>query len=206
MKGLKLSKASWLILSAGVFLVVLAGLGLTRSQQLKEQNKLSEELSLSEKRLETIQTTQLSQQKENLAGKLEESAAQLKDAQARLDQTVISVDVADEFFKIAAYCSVNITSLSTTVIAQTKYSGIAISTISLTAQVTGEKKNIVNFIIGINNGYVTGNVETAQITFEDSAKAGPTPESGEESGEGQELETGMASASVSMLIYSYEGK
>ena len=46
MKGLKLSKTSWLILSAGVFIVVLAGLGLTRSQQMKEQTKVADELNL----------------------------------------------------------------------------------------------------------------------------------------------------------------
>jgi hypothetical protein len=217
MKGLKLSKVSWLILSAGVFIVVLAGLGLTRSQQLKEQTKLNDELSLNQKMLGTVQTTQLSQQLENLRGKVEESESQLKEAQARLHQTVISVDVTDAFFKIAAYCSVNVTNLSTTTISQSKYEGITISTISLNARVTGEKKNIINFIISLNNGYVTGNVQSAQITFASTTDQGEAPVSGGESGvetgaepgvepgEGQTLDTGLADAAISMLIYSYEG-
>ncbi len=194
MKGLKLSKTSWLILATGVFIVVLAGLGLTHSQQLKEQTKVADELNLSEKRLGTLQTAQLSQQLENLRGKLEESEAQLKEAQTRLRQTVISVDVTEEFFKIAEYCSVNITNLSTTTIAQTKFEGITCSTISLSASVIGKATNIVNFIIGLNNDYTTGNVQSAQVTIE-----APTEEDGTS-------EPDSSTASVSMIIYSYEGK
>jgi DNA-binding Xre family transcriptional regulator len=193
MKGLKLSKTSWLILSAGVFLVALAGLGLTRSQQLHEQTRLDDEVGMSEKRLATLQTAQLSQNLENLRVKVEEGEAQLKEAQARLRQTVVSVDITDEFFKIAEYCSVNVTNLSTTTISQTKYENITLSTISLTANVIGKKQNIINFVIGLNNDYVTGNVQSTQITFHETYLDDGTEESEEDS------------ATVGMIIYSYEG-
>ncbi len=210
MKGLKLSKASWVILAAGVFLIVLAGLGLTRSQQMKEQTRLDEELNISEKRLSTLQTAQLTQQLENLRVKVEESDAQVKDAQARLDQTVISVDVADEFYKIANYCSVNITSLTTSKIVNSKYLSIPISTTSLSAAVTGDKKNIVDFIISLNNGFVTGKLGSFSISFDGAEAEEEIPDSEEEQEEeepeeGEELATGTASASISLLIYSYEG-
>jgi hypothetical protein len=207
MKGFKLSKASWLILSAGVFLVVLAGLGLTISQQMTEQNKLDSDLELLEKRIEAIKTTQLTQQLENLRVQTEESQSLLKDAKARLDSTVISVDVADEFFKIAVANSVNVTSVSTSVIGQTKYGDISVSTVSLSASVTGPKQNIINFIIGLNNAYITGNIGSVQVTFGTAAEEQESEQADEEeSGESHELQTGMAEASVSMTIYSYEGK
>lgn len=197
MKGLKLSKTSWLILSAGVFLVVLAGLGLTRSQQLKEQTQLDEEVTLSEKRLATLeasQLTQLSQQLEGLRVKVEEGEAQLEEAQARLHQTVVSVDVTDELFKIAAYCSVNITNMSTTTISKTKYESITLSTISLSASVTGKKGNIINFINSLNNGYITGYVQSAQINLKETYSDDITEESDADT------------ATMSMIIYSYEGQ
>ena len=194
MKGLKLSKTSWLILSTGVFIVVLAGLGLTRSQQLKEQTKVDDELNLSGKRLETLQTAQLSQQLENLRGKLEESEVQLKEAQIRLRQTVISADVTEEFFKIAEYCSVNVTNMSTTTIAQAKYEGITCSTIALNANVIGKATKIIDFVFGLNNGYTTGNVQSVQLTIA-ALPDGDEP-----------LEPDSSTATVSMIIYSYEGK
>ena len=54
MKLLKLSKTSWLILSAGVFIVVLGSLGIARSQQLQEKGTLDEELRLSTQTLEKL--------------------------------------------------------------------------------------------------------------------------------------------------------
>jgi hypothetical protein len=237
---MKLSKTSWLILSAGVFLVVVAGLGLTRSQQLSEQNRLNDELALSEKRLATLQTTDLTQQLEDLRAKIEEGQSQLKDAQANLKQTVASVDVTDEFFKTASYSGVVVSNLSTTTIAQTKYQGITCSTISITATVKGDKGKIINFVIALNNGYVTGSVQSTQLSFkdalddeavpagEDSGTAGSTddgsaggivenPESEDiDAGEEEDVideppavvspPAGPNTASVSMIIYSYEGR
>jgi hypothetical protein len=207
MKGFKLSKTGWLILSAGVFLVVLAGLGLTRSQQMTEQTKLDEELNQIEKRIDAIKTTQLTQQLENLGQKAEESQLLLKDAKARLDASVISVDVADEFFKIAVANSVNITTMSTSVIAQVKYGDIGVSTISLSGTVTGQKQRIIDFIIGLNNGYITGNLGSVHVAFGQGVEQSESEQAQEEeSGESNELKAGEAEASISMIIYSYEGK
>jgi predicted PP-loop superfamily ATPase len=177
------------------------------SQQMTEQNKLDSDLVLLEKRIEAIKTTQLTQQMENLRVQTEESQSLLKDAKARLDSTVISVDVADEFFKIAVANSVNVTSVSTSVIGQTKYGDISVSTVSLSASVTGPKQNIINFITGLNNAYITGNIGSVQVTFGTAAEEQESEQvDEEESGESHELQAGMAEASVSMIIYSYEGK
>jgi hypothetical protein len=205
MKGLKLSKTSYLILAAGVFIVVLAGLGLTRSQQMKEDTKVASDLDLTKKKLATVQTAQLSQQLESLKAEADESQARLKEAQARLKQTVVSVDVTDQFFQIAAYCSVNITNLSTTTIAQAKYQDITFSTISLRATVTGAKPDIVNFIIALDNDYVTGNVQSAQVTFAPEPGSGDNATEGEDTTGDASIGTGEATATISMLIYSYEG-
>jgi hypothetical protein len=159
---------------------------------LKEQNKLADDLALSEKSLAAIQTTQLSQQLENLKARLDESEAQLKESQTRLRQTVVSVDVTEEFFKVAEYCSVNVTALSTTIIAQAKYEGVTCSTISITPA-SSVKIHIVNFIIGLNNDYTTGNVQSAQITIAPKTEDDETGEA-------------ASTASVNMIIYSYEGK
>jgi hypothetical protein len=192
MKGLKLSKTSWLILSTGVFVVALAGLGLTRSQQVKEQTKIADELTLSEKSLETIQTAQLSQQLESLKVKLEDSEAQLKEAQSRLRQTVVSVDVTDQFFQIAANYDVIILNMTTTTISQAKYEGITCDTVALASTITGKATDIINFIIGLNNGFITGKVQSVQMTI--------APQTADDT-----TEPDTSTASISMMIYSYEG-
>jgi hypothetical protein len=208
---LKLSKTSWLILAAGVFLVVLAGLGLTRSQQVKEQTKVTSDLDLATKKLSTVQIATLSQQLETLKTKVDENRTLLNNAQSHLHQTVISVDVSDQFFQIAAFCSVNVTTFTTTTIAQNKFDNVIFSTISLSATVQGQKMDIVKFITTLNNDYITGNVQSAQIAF-DATSTSEVSLEGDTSVEGDFSDTtpdtalspGTASATISMLIYSYE--
>lgn len=187
MKGLKLSKTSWLILSAGIFIVILAGLGVTRSQQLKQQTQLEEELNLSTMRVDKIQTAELRPQLEELRQRVEESEAQLQEAKDRMNQTVESADVTEKFFVIAEYSGVEIMTLTTTAISTYKLQGIECNTISINTLVEGELPNIIDFIISLDEGFTTGNVETAQIIIpEESSDEAPT-------------------ANVQMIVYAYEG-
>lgn len=188
MNRLKLSKTGWLILSAGIFVVVLAGLGVTRSSQLKEQNQLEEELNLSTMRLDQIQTAELRPQLEELQQRVEEGEAQLNDAKDRMRQTVESSDVTEKFFVIAEYCGVKIMTLSTTPISQHAVKDIDCNTISINTLVEGEVPNIIDFIISLNDGFTTGNVKTTQIIIPEQT-SDETP-----------------SANIQMTIYAYKGK
>ena len=73
MKNIKinLSKTSWIILSIGIFIVVLAGLGVTYSQQMKTSNELQQDLDVSEIRLAKYDNAGLEQQESELVAQLE---------------------------------------------------------------------------------------------------------------------------------------
>lgn len=187
MKGLKFSKTGWLILSAGIFVVILAGLGVTRSQQLTEQTKLEEELSLSTMRVDTIQVSHLRPQLEELQQRLDESESQLNEVQDRLRQTVVSVDVTEKFFAIAEYCDVVIQNLTNTTISTDTIQNINCYETSISATVTGELEDIVDFLIGLNEGYTTGYVQSTQISIPD------------------ESSDKQPSANFQIVVYSYEG-
>ena len=193
MKGLKLSKTSWLILSAGIFVVILAGLGVTRSQQLKEQSVLEEELTLSSMKMDTIQVAHLRPQLDELLQRIDESETQLEEVKDRLRQTVVSPDVIEKYFAIAEYCDVEIQNLSNSVILNNDLAGITCSQTNISASVTGDVENLVDFLIAMNEGYTTGYVQSAHITI------------AEETEETSELEP-ESSATFQVIIYSYEGE
>jgi len=188
MKLLKLSKTGWLILAAGVFVVVLGSLGITRTQQLQEKGKLDEDLRVSTQLLEKLQASDLSGQVDSLQQRVEEEEVLLKEAQERMDQTVVSVDVSDELFVIAEYCGVEIRTLSTTPIKPNNlYEGIGLDTTMLNVVAIGELENLVDFVISVNNDYTTGVIKSFQISLPDSASPQPP------------------SVSIQITIYSYEG-
>jgi len=186
MKGMKFSKTGWLILSAGIFIVVVAGMGITRSSQLKDQNRLGTDLLLSQTRLDKIETTSQTQLNE-LNQQLVDSGQQIAEAKDRLRQKIKSVDVTDKFYEIAQYYSVNVTIMGTTTISHDNYEGVPCSVIALSGSACGELTNIIEFIAGLNNNFSTGFVQSTQISVADDATVGES------------------TASISLVVYSYEG-
>jgi len=162
---LKLSKTSWVILLVGIFVVIVAGLGLTRSQQFQEQGQLNDELSIAEKRLSNLQVKQLHQQQEELQGRLDASMVQLTAANDRLRQSVESIDVTDEFFAIAQYCGVQVDSISSSEIKSGELEDVVCSMITVNAVVAGEVSNLISFVTWLNHDFTTGVVQSAQITI-----------------------------------------
>ena len=187
MKPLKLSKTSLLILLVGIIIVVVAGLGLTRSQQLQAQDQLDEELSIAEMRLNKLQETQLRQQQEELQKQLDESTIQLAAAKDKLRQSVESIDVTDEFFLVASQCGVKVMSISLSTVSTSKLNNIDCLTINLNATVEGEVSNIVYFIISLNADYTMGYVKSTQIAIPKACS------------------DDIPTANIQMVIYSYEG-
>jgi hypothetical protein len=187
MKFIKLTKTGWLILAAGVFVVVLASLGVTRAQQLNQKSKLDADLSNSTQVLEKLQDTDLRQQLDDLQQKVEEGEVLRDEAAQRLNETVVSVDVSDELFTIANYCGVTVMNLVTTPIRQGQLEGIGLDSTTMNIHVDGDLPNLVNFITSLNNDYTTGIVKSYQISVPmSSGNASP-------------------SANIQIIIYSYEG-
>jgi hypothetical protein len=191
MKTIKLSKTSWLILAAGIFVVVLGSLGITRSQQLSEKGKLDEDLHLATSVLEKLQEpANLQTQQDELQRQIEEGEVLLDEARKRLDQTVVSVDVADELFVIADYCGVVVRTLTTSPIKSNEYEGIGLDMTSMNILADGDLDNLINFVTSLNDDYTTGLVRSFQISIPDSGTASNTT---------------LPNVNIQMTIYSYEG-
>jgi len=183
----KLSKTSRLILAAGIFIVVFASLGITRSQQLQEQEQLDGELTVAEMRLNKFQVKQLRQQQEELQKQLDESAMQLTTAKDKLRLTIDSINVNDEFFEIARSCGVEVVGISSSNIGSEELGDIVCSVITLNAMVAGDTSNLISFVIRLNNDFTTGIVKSAQISISEIA------------------DEGESSANILMVVYAYGG-
>lgn len=183
---MKLSKISWLILAAGIFIVVFASLGITRSQQLQEQEQLDDELTVAEMRLNKFQVKQLRQQQEELQKQMDESTMQLTAAKDKLRQTIDSINVTDEFFEIARSCGVEVVGISSSNIGSEELGNIVCSVITLNATVAGDTSNLISFVIRLNNDFTTGIVKSAQISIPEMADDRP-------------------SANILMVVYAYGG-
>jgi hypothetical protein len=182
----KLSKTSWLLLAAGIFIVLLAGLGMTRTQQIRQQTELDDALVLTTSRLDKFDVGQLELEEAELQQRLNESTAELEEVKERLHHTVASVDVTDEFFRIAEYSNVEIMNFSTSGKSVDSLGTVACLRTDISASVQGDTPDLIDFVINLNNGFTTGIIKAVNITIRDT--------------EGVD-----SSASINLTIYSYEG-
>ena len=187
MKGLKLSKTSILALASGVFLVGLLSLGITRFNQVSEQDDLNEEVSVSKMMLGSMDLTSQQLQLTELQEQYAEISSQIEDAKSRLVQSVISVDVTDKIYTIAEYYDVIINNITTTKNQTEVYAGIGCLSININAAISGEMTNVIDFIAGLNDNFDTGFVRSTHLTISDN-----TTESG-------------TSANVMMVVYTLTG-
>jgi hypothetical protein len=180
---MKVSKPTFMILGAGIFIIALAGLGVARVGQVKEYNRVSADLAVNTARLNNLQANSpATPQLTELKYEIDEIISRTADIKERLKQSVISVDVSEKFFEVADYYQVTVDSIGTSVVSKQPFAGIPCQMISLSATVYGTYDTLVAFVKGLNDNFATGFVRSAQFNFD--APAGPF-------------------ASVQMVVYTY---
>lgn len=183
---MRLTKTSWLIIIVGGFIIILAGLGIVRSQQVNEQSELSEKLALAQAKLQAIQLDRFSHRQEELEQQLSETASQSKTGRAILSQPIGSISISAIVFDIAEANNVEITEISSSGMAQNELKGVPCLTLPLTTKVEGEVTDLVSFITQLNEDLATGAVQSLTISI---------PETTDK----------KASASIQLVVYAYQG-
>ena len=182
---MKISKTSWLVIIIGVFIILLAGLGVIRSNQVQEHNNLKDTLALTQLKLRAIQLEQFSQRQEELEQQLSQAMAESESARSVLSQPIGSIMVSGLLFDLAEANSVNITEVTSAGMSDSNLEGVPCSALSIRAAVRGEVTDLVNFITSLNNELRTGVVSSMEINI---------PESGE-----------MPSARIQLVVYTHKG-
>lgn len=185
---MKLSKRTLLVIGAGAFIIILAGLAMVSSQQVGEQDQLNEQLTLAQSRLSGIQLEQLSSQQSELEKQLSQTTSQSEAVKAILSQPTGSVAVSTILFDIAEAHGLEVTGMTSPGPASEGLEEITCSVITLSATVEGDVPNLVNFVIKLNSHLATGVVRLVTITIPETA-------SGEK-----------ASADIQVVVYTYHGE
>lgn len=192
---MKLGKTSWMILLAGIFVVVIGSLGLARYQQLGAQQQLSEEFSIANARVINLQFDHLREQEADLKVQLKESQDRVGVAKDRLrNDKVQSIQITDDFFDIADACGVEVVSLSTTALSGEELGTVVCQSVPFSGRVEGSLADIVRFVHKLNSDYTTGVVKNASISIINDDDSLSTNTNDPASGE------------VRLIAYTYEGK
>jgi len=194
---MKFSKITWILLATGVLVILVASLGMVYSQQGNEQSRINEEIALAQLRLKKYpaQLQELDSQQEELESRLAEAESQLRTAKISLDQFPQNIEASDALFVIAQNCHVEVTEVSSEGLGTETLEGVTLSALQLTVTVEGDVLNLIDFIHRWTKQYSTGVVKSVAIYV-------PEPPDEEEE---EEIEEEKPSATINLLIYSYEG-
>jgi len=184
---LKLSKTSWLIIAAGIFVIAFASLGIARSQQINERNQLDEELSVAKLRSDKLQLKQIYYEEESFKEQLDLTMSQLEVAMDALHQSIESIEVTDSLLGIARACGVKITAINSSDVASDELESITCSVIKLDIVVEGDVTKLISFIDELSNKFTTGVVKSTEMAISETI-GGDT-----------------LSANIQLVIYSYQG-
>lgn len=183
---MKLGKTSLLLIIAGVVIIAFASLGIARVQRLNEQDQVDQELSVATLRLERFQLEYLHSQQEELEEQLGQTSSELETVRATLSQVIGSIGASDALFSIARTCGVEVTELTSSNPVDGKLQETPCYILTVNVTVEGSLPNMVNFIIRVNNDFVIGTVQSAQIEVPDCPSE-------------------MPSTRIKLLVYTYRG-
>jgi len=205
---LRLSRTAWLILGAGIFVLILGSLLLGYSRLSGEHANVENDLYAAQTLLPAIVSereyweSQLAQLEDQLA----ESTASLNASKARFPRSVDSIEYDEELFIIAHAHDLEIASLTVSEPYQEDILGIIYTTTIFEVEVIagehvyetwtqGHIDQVIDNIVGFLNAIVTSDYfDTASIDL--VSIIAPAADEGEEVTE--------PSAIITLVIYSYQ--
>jgi len=174
-------------MATGFLIIILIPLSLTYSSQIQEQKQLDEQLDLVQSQISTTQTTQLTFQLAELEKQLSQSASQYKAVKAVLSKPIGSITAGNILFDIVEAHGLQVMEMAVPGPVGGDIEGVPCSVVTVNATVEGDLSSMVSFISKLNSYLVTGFIKSIEMDISE------TPD-------GQQ-----ASASISLVIYTYDG-
>lgn len=166
---MKLNTKVWLIVVIVIVVIVLVSLGVVYFQQVREQQRLNDQLDAA-----TDSLTRLNLERTG-AGGLEDQLAQAESllyiSQAKFPQAVESIEYGEYIFEIADRCNLGIDSLTFPKPAQKTEGAVTYSVVSLQIPVRGTLADIFEFIDIINTDprFASTQVKSVNLNVEEGS-------------------------------------
>lgn len=185
---MKLGKTSLLALGIGIFVVLLASLGLAYTRQLSAQHELNQELDQAKLIYAKRSNDQLSNELEVWKERPAEIDAEVKDTKELLIESIDDVDVTSVLFNLAGINNVRVMSVHLAKPASKEVLDVSVLALPVSVEVEGDLSNIIGYVQGLTREFPTSLVESVVVDI---------PEAGEE--EEAEVPTGR----INMFIYTH---
>lgn len=192
---MKLSKVTFLFLVIGIVIIAGASLGMTHSRQVSQQNQLEQQIKSAQQKLSSIDISKISAQQNQLEQEQSTYQSQLDSIKTKLTSSTDSISATEELLNTGPTFKVQVTTLDSPGTSSGTLVNTNCNILTLNIQVDGTLPNIKAYISNISQIFPTSIVTSVQMT----SKTQQNQASGDQGGT-------PASATVSLVIYDYEGE
>jgi len=196
-KPMKISKTARWILTIGILVILLGGLGLNYARQKTEQGELN--ASIAQAQQDFIKYTrehpeqQYTAQKEDLQTRLNQANSRIAALQGEFESPTESIEINDALFEAADEANVTITKLTSSSPKEEDIKGITYHAFTLSITAKGEVVALLNLVDKVSQRFSTSEISSVKIDV---------PEEEEEEGESKEKPTIV----LGLKIYAYESE
>ena len=183
---MRITKSSLFAIFIGFMIMVAISLSVVYNQRTIEREQLKETLSLTRFNLDSMDTSTLIYQQEELQADLDRAYKELEADKAKFVQPIEDIAVGKVLYATAKANRVNITAMRSSDIASEIMGGAFCDVLSLNARVVGKVDNLVAFITQLNDDLVNLVVRSVIITNHNSSS------------------DNISSADIRINIYKYE--
>ena len=164
-----ISKTGRIILAAGIIIMIMAWLIFTWYQQSSERAYLKNEIEFSELKLTQFNNPVLEEKITELELLQKERLRQVEGLYEQLDESIVSADVAEMFFKTAYKSYVTVFDFNSIPVDQEIIADTVVQRTSFSARVEGSLGQTIDFIINLNKSFSTGYVNSARFDVAEPA-------------------------------------
>lgn len=191
----KLTNKSKVLLTTGVFLIVLISLSMVQLQQIQARSRTEKETAQTNLLLEKLNIDGLASQKAELQSRVEQATVDISQAKDSLEQSLETIESSGDIYAIAAKSDVHVDSINSSMVSEKNIGGVKCAVLQVTVKASGTTTALINFVSQLTAKYHTGAVTSVQI-----GSAGSSDNTS-----GTLEQDNIPQMTVNLTIYDYRG-
>ncbi len=164
----KMGKGLWIMLSIGLFILVLAGIGAGYMKEKQQQEQLNEELGTAQSEVAILAQSKLPAQKATAETQLEQTQTQLTEIKNQFNVPMVSTDVFQTLTDAATKEKVKIVTMTSSGDESVTMNTLPFNQLKINMIVIGNISDIYNFIKKLESIFPSAVLEPVTITGEEA--------------------------------------
>jgi len=164
---MKISKATRWILTIGILVILLVGLGVNYARQKSEQSQLNANIAQAQqdfiKYTREHSAQEYTAQKEDLEARINQANSRIAGAQSELRQYTESIEINKTLFEAADEANVTIITLTSSPPEENELNGITYQTFTLSINAEGEVVALLNFLDKVSQRFYSSQINSVEI-------------------------------------------